>query len=119
MHGLDGFPAALRPKEVTFMAVFAVTTAKGPRWKPTRGIREQDGWDEHAAFFDRLVGEGVVILGGPIASSSGEDVALLAVEAADERNLRATFGADPWAANQVLRIKDVRAWTLWLDGRHR
>lgn len=101
------------------MAIFAVTTAKGPRWEPTRGIREQEGWEEHAAFFDHLVEERIVILGGPIADSSGEDVALLAVEAADERDLRATFSADTWAAHQVLRIKDVRAWTLWLDGRQR
>ncbi len=92
---------------------------KGSAWEPTRGIREQDAWEEHAAFFDRLVEEGVVIIGGPVASSSDEDVALLAVEAADEPDLRATFSADPWVARQVLRIKDVRAWTLWLDGRQR
>jgi uncharacterized protein len=101
------------------MAFFAVTTAKGARWEPTRGIREQDAWDQHAAFFDRLVEQGVVILGGPIASSSEEDVALLAVEAADERALRTLFSTDPWAVNQVLRIKDVRSWSLWLDGRQR
>ena len=101
------------------MPLFAVTTAKGPRWVPTRDIREQAGWDDHAAFFDQLVEQGVVILGGPIESSSDEDVALLAVEAADEQDLRSRFSTDPWAVNQVLRIKDIRSWTLWLDGRQR
>lgn len=97
------------------MPLFAVTTAKGPRWVPTRGIPEQPAWDEHAAFFDHLVERGLVILGGPIDSGSDEDVALLAVEAPDERDLRAQFSSDPWAVNQVLRIKDIRSWTLWLD----
>jgi len=37
------------------------------RW--TFGIRQRRFWDEHAAFADRLVGQGVVILDGPIGSS--------------------------------------------------
>ena len=101
------------------MAFFAVTTAKGPRWEPTRDIREQLQWDQHAAFFDRLVEQGVVILGGPIGNTGGEDVALLAVEAVDERDVRSKFSTGPWAANQVLRIKEIRSWKLWLDGRQR
>jgi uncharacterized protein YciI len=97
--------------------VFAVTTARGPNWLHDCGIREQPAWDEHARFFDGLVERGIVVLGGPIRSKGGDDVALLAVEAADEEELRSIFGDDPWATNGVLRIKEVRAWTLWLDGR--
>jgi uncharacterized protein len=99
------------------MPVFAVRTAKGPNWVADRGNREQPWWDEHAAFADGLVDAGVIIIGGPIASDDDEDVALMAVQAADERELRATFATDPWAVNGVLRLKDVRLWTLWLDGR--
>lgn len=99
------------------MGVFAVRTAKGPEWVAGRDIREQPGWDEHAAFFDGLVEEGVVIIGGPIGSDDDEDVALIAVDCADERELRYTFARDPWAASGVLRVKDVRPWALWLDGR--
>jgi uncharacterized protein len=47
------------------MAMFAVTTAKGPSWLPDRGIRDQPGWAEHARFFDGLVDRGVVVMGGP------------------------------------------------------
>jgi uncharacterized protein YciI len=82
-----------------------------------RGIREQPAWDEHARFFDRLVELGVVIFGGPISSSSDDEVALLAVEASDEHELRTIFAEDPWAIKGILGIKDVRAWTIWLDGR--
>jgi uncharacterized protein len=99
------------------MPVFAVTTAKGVNWDHTSSIRQQRFWDEHAAFADRLVGQGDVILGGPIASVDDEDIALLAVEAADENAVRSVFEADPWTVHKVFRIKDVRRWTLWLDGR--
>lgn len=101
------------------MAVFAVTTAKGPNWVMSRGIREQVGWNEHARFFDTLVEQGVIILGGPIASSDVADVALLAVTATNEQTLRTTFADDPWASSGVLRVKDVREWRLWLDSRQR
>ncbi len=99
------------------MAVFAVTTAKGPNWASARGVREQAGWEEHARYFDALVDQGVVILGGPITSADEAVVALLAVNAAGEQELRALLADDPGASTGVLRIKDVRAWTLWLDSR--
>lgn len=96
--------------------MFAVITQKGPNWRPEHETREQLGWDEHARFFDQLVARGFVVLGGPI-STDGDEVALLAVEAANEEELRSTFAEDPWAASGVLTIKEVRAWTIWLDGR--
>jgi uncharacterized protein YciI len=101
------------------MPVFAVTTARGPNWDHARGIREQPYWDEHAVFADMLVDRGVIILGGPVASDNDEDIALLAVEAPDAHAVRSIFDADPWAVHQVFRIKHVRAWALWLDGRSR
>jgi uncharacterized protein len=101
------------------MPVFAVTTAKGPNWDYARGIREQAFWDEHGAFADALVARGVIILGGPIAGDDDEELALVAVEAADEAAVRSAFEPDPWTVHQVFRIKQVRAWTVWLDGRSR
>lgn len=99
------------------MPVFAVTTVKGVNWDHARDIREQAFWDEHAAFADQLVARGFVILGGPIGSGADDDIALLAVEAADESAVYAVFDADPWRVHQVFRIKSVWPWTLWLDGR--
>lgn len=57
------------------------------------------------------------MFGGPIGSADDEEVALLAVESADEKVLRSIFAEDPWALNYVLRIKEVRPWTVWHDGR--
>lgn len=99
------------------MPVFAVTTAKSVNWDHARDIREQPFWDEHAAFADQLVARGFVILGGPIGSGADDDIALLAVEAADESAVYAVFDADPWRVHQVFRIKSVWPWTLWMNGR--
>jgi uncharacterized protein len=99
------------------MPMYAVTTAKGPNWDDTRGIREQPYFEQHAAFADELVERGVIILGGPVDSDDDEDIALLAVEAPGEDALRIVFDDDPWIVHQVFRLKHVRPWTLWLDGR--
>jgi hypothetical protein len=99
------------------LATFAVTTERGPNWDPEVGVREQRGWDEHAQFADDLVDRGAVVLGGPIASDSPDDVALMAFEAADEGAVHSIFSRDPWLVSGVLRIKSVRAWTWWLDSR--
>jgi uncharacterized protein YciI len=97
-------------------AVFAVTTGRGPNWDDALPIREQEAWTEHAAFADELVERGVIIVGGPIVGDD-DDLALLAVNARDEAELRSIFRDDPWTANGVFRIKEARPWTWWLDGR--
>ena len=99
------------------MAVFAVTTAKGPNWDYSRGIREQAEWDGHSDWADDLFDRDVIILGGPVGDNSGDEVGLLGVEAADEDAVRAIFAGDPWATHGILRVKEVRPWALWLDRR--
>ena len=99
------------------MPVFAVRTARGANWDPARGLREQGYWREHGLFADSLVAKGVIILGGPVDSDDPQDIALMAVEAADEGAARAAFDRDPWTVHGIFRLKDVRRWTIWLDGR--
>ena len=96
------------------MANFAVRLVHGPSWDPGRPIREQDGWDEHAAFMDGLVEDGFIILGGPV--DDGEQT-LHAVEAADEGEIRTRLALDPWASAGLLRVGSIERWALWLDGR--
>jgi hypothetical protein len=92
------------------VAFFALTEACGPGWDPSRGRREQDGWDEHAAFMDGLVEDGFVIVGGPVGSG---DRVLLLVEADDEEEIERRLAADPWLPG-VLRIESIEPWSLWL-----
>jgi hypothetical protein len=49
---------------------FLCTLVHGLVRDDERDIREQDGWDQHAAFMDQLVDDGVIIVGGPVGRSS-------------------------------------------------
>ena len=96
------------------MANFALTLVHGPGWDASRVIREQDAWDDHAAFMAGLVSDGFIILGGPLGDGQRT---LHAVEAADEREIKARMAQDPWAVMGLLRIGTIEPWALWLDGR--
>lgn len=96
------------------MANFAVRLVHGPGWDSLCQIRDQDSWDEHAAFMDELVGDGFVILGGPVGD--GEQT-LHVVEAADENEVRTRLAGDPWASAGLLQIGTIERWALWLDSR--
>jgi uncharacterized protein YciI len=96
------------------MAHFAVTLVHGPGWDSSRPIRGQDCWDEHAAFMDGLVDDGFIILGGPIGDGNQT---LHLVEAADQPEITARLGQDPWASAGLLTIGTIEPWALWLDGR--
>jgi len=95
--------------------VFAVYEEPGPGWDPARPRREQDLWDEHAAFMDALVDDGFVVLGGPLGD--GQFV-LLAVDAEDEAGVRRRFADDPWLGERAILVIDrIEPWTIFLDGR--
>ena len=91
------------------MANFAVRLVHGPGWDSSRPIRGQEGWVAHAAFMDGLVGDGFIILGGPVG---GGEETLHAVEAADENALRARLAADPWAQAGLLQVGTVEPWEI-------
>ena len=94
---------------------FLVERGKGPLWDHSRGRREQDGWDEHAAFMDALVEDGFIVLGGPIGEGDDGDNTLLVIAADDEAAVRARLGEDPWPP-ELLTIESIRPWTVWLRG---
>ena len=91
---------------------FVVRNARGPAWDHSRGRREQEGWDEHAAFMDALAEEGLVALGGPVGDVDGEHT-LLVFDMESEEAVRTRLAEDPWARD-MLRIESVEPWTVWL-----
>jgi hypothetical protein len=97
------------------MPVFTLIEVAGPNWDDSCARREQDGWDEHAAFMDALVDDGFVVLGGLLGD--GERV-LLVIEAADEQEIEARLAGDPALSKGILRIESIEPWTIWLDGRN-
>lgn len=96
------------------MTVFALTTVRGPGWDAERSIRAQPLWDEHALFMDDLVDDGRILLGGPIADADPTVVALIAIEAEDEQEVRGLFARDPWVDAGVMALGTIRPWTIWL-----
>jgi uncharacterized protein YciI len=98
------------------VTLFVVEHANGPGYHPGRDRRQQDRWDEHAAFMDALVDDGFVLMGGPLGDGSR---VLLVVEALDEAEIRSRLAEDPWEPLHVLTIERIEPWTLWLDGRDR
>jgi uncharacterized protein YciI len=93
--------------------LFLVHEERGGPWDWSKGLREQQGWDEHAAFMDSLVDGGFVVLGGPL----DEKDVLLVVDSEREEALRERLAADPWIENGMLTITAVRPWTVLLEGR--
>jgi uncharacterized protein YciI len=91
---------------------YLVRRAKGTAWDHRRRRREQDGWDEHAAFMDALAEEGFVVLGGPVGEGDGED-ALAVVDAESEAAIRTRLAEDPWGED-MLMITSVEPWSVWL-----
>jgi uncharacterized protein YciI len=92
------------------VARFVVTNLHGPAWDPGRGLREQDAWDEHAAYMDGLVEDGFVLLGGPL----GDDRALLIVDAGSEEEVRERLAQDPWTPMRMLDVEGVEPWEVLL-----
>lgn len=92
--------------------LYLVTNAKGPAWDHARRRREQEGWDEHAAFMDELVADGFIVLGGPVGDVEGEHT-LLVIDAEDETAIRARLAEDPWSPD-LLTIESIEPWTVWL-----
>jgi uncharacterized protein YciI len=88
----------------------AVRTA-GPAWDASRAMREQERWDDHAAFMDGLAAEGWIVLGGPLGDGRR---ALHIVAAAGAEEVKERLAADPWAELDVLRLESVERWQILL-----
>ena len=96
-----------RTKVVRIMVRFRA----GPTW--TSGPPEhQPGWDEHAAFVDDLIERGAFVLGGPLSDWSGS---MIFLEGVDEDGARELVAADPFLANGVFELDEVRAWNVYVD----
>ena len=94
------------------MTLFVVTRERGPAWDASRPMREQERWDDHAAFMDRLVEEGEIVLGGPLGP--GERKFLLIFDAASEDEVEPRLGDDPWVPMGLLRVASIERWEVLL-----
>lgn len=94
--------------------LYAVIRKHGPQWDSSRSMREQQLWDEHAAFMDDLTEEGFVVLGGPLRTTTG---ALLIIDAEDETTIQSRLDADPWSPGSLLQTGMIEPWTILLGNK--
>ena len=98
----------------TFLAI----SSSGPNRETSKGTREQPFWDEHAAFIDRLVADGFILMGGPLIDEGGmPQGALLIVNAEDENEVREKLKNDPWFTHGILKLESIKRWEIFIDVR--
>jgi hypothetical protein len=90
---------------------FVVIRVPGPAWDRSRSMREQEGWEPHAAFMDRLADEGFIVLGGPLGN---DDRALHVIDAESEDEIEERVAEDPWS-DEMLVIASIEPWTILLE----
>jgi uncharacterized protein YciI len=93
---------------------FVIISSAGPNRDLSKGTREQPFWDEHAAFIDRLVDEGFILMGGPLVDEGGS---LLIFLAEGENEVREKMKNDPWSARGILKLESIKRWQIFIDAR--
>ena len=94
--------------------IFVAISSAGPNRDSSKGTREQPLWNEHAAFIDRLVDDGCILMGGPLVDEGGS---LLIFNAEDENEVREKLKNDPWARRGILKLESVKRWEIFIDER--
>lgn len=92
--------------------LFAVTRIRGQAWDPTKGMRSQEQWTEHATFMTQLAADGFVILGGPLGD---EGKVMLVVDAANETEIESVLAQDPWTPSGIIAVQSIQRWTILLE----
>ena len=94
--------------------IFVAISSAGPNRDFSKGTREQPFWNEHAAFIDKLVDGGFILMGGPLVDEGGS---LLIFNAEVENEVREKLKNDPWARHGILKLGSVKRWEIFIDER--
>jgi len=92
--------------------LFVLIRQEGAGWDRARPLREQAGWDEHAAYIDALAEEGFVRLGGLLGDGEPVHRAMLIIEADSEATVHARTEQDPWTPTHTLETVSVEPWEV-------
>lgn len=93
---------------------FVILWGPGPAWISGKAVREQPYWEQHATFMDPLFENGMVVLGGPFADTTGS---LVIVEAENEQEVADVFANDPFVLHDIFVRRLLKQWLLFLDAR--
>jgi uncharacterized protein YciI len=92
---------------------YAVLRERGENWNARLPMRQQEQWEQHAAFMDALAEDGFVILGGPLGD--GEEKFLHIVATESEQAIEDRLADDPWTPLRLLRTASVERWEILLS----
>lgn len=90
---------------------YVVLRERVDSWHTRIPMRQQEQWDEHAAFMDALADEGFIILGGPLGD--GKNVMLI-IAAESEQAIERRLADDPWTSMGLLRTVSIEPWEILL-----
>lgn len=93
------------------MAYFVVMNEQGPSWVDARPMREQELWNEHAAWVNSLVDAGFIVLGGPIGNGHPHR-AMLILNSESDTAAFARLQTDPWVKAGILRTGRLEPWKI-------
>jgi uncharacterized protein YciI len=100
------------------VSYFAVIREAGPAWTDGKGIMEQPGAGDHAAFMNALADEGLVLFAGPLAGTEhGRLRALLITDAQSEAEIQHRLAHDPWTLSERLQITSIEPWNLFVGAQ--
>jgi len=94
------------------MSLFAVVRAAGPGWA-TGGIYDQPAVNEHTAFMNQLVEDGIVLFAGPLAGTERNRArVLLVADGNDETEIHRRLADDPWLRSRQLVTVSIEPWKI-------
>jgi uncharacterized protein YciI len=97
------------------VSYFAVIREAGPAWADRKGIMEQPGVSDHAAFMNALGDEGLVLFAGPLAGTEhGRVRALLIIDAEGEDEIDRRLADDPWSSTRQLQVTSIEPWNVFV-----
>jgi hypothetical protein len=89
-----------------------VLRQSGPEFDPVLPLEEQSGIAEHAAYMNKLVHDGHIVLGGILPNLRTAH----AMEAESEQEVRELWSRDPWYESHLI-LESIEPWEIRLDAR--
>jgi uncharacterized protein YciI len=97
------------------MPYFIVIRERGPDWDWSRAMRQQQCWNEHAAFMDRLADERYILAGGPIGDEDSARRVMHVIESSSASEIEERMAEDPWTPRLLVTVS-IERWNVLLGG---
>ena len=94
------------------MPRWVVRVRRGGPWDFSKDMRNQEGWDAHAAYMDGIFEEGFLLLAGPL---EGDRETMWVVEASSKSQIIQRMREDPWSASRMLTPTKIEGWNIVMD----